>query len=133
LDNSADQTFESEIPLHCNQANAILPLIDNRFVIHGLISQIEISWAKMRSSLAECSREDTRHLKTSVSVLEHSGPGTGPQQKHPRIAGIGQRDWPQMDGWRDPLPVSELIAATAMCCPWSSVPAANATNIESSG
>ena len=158
--------------------------------------------------LAECSGEDARHLNASMSVLEHLGPRAGPEQKDPRIAGIGQRRWaadgrmvrstssfrtdsrrtnfgspgisvsgtvriavssPRQlgpvhltvlrpsparrstlqpaEGLSAPAPPTFSIermkvrhcgqdtrwVAIATCCPWSSVPAANAANIESVG
>ena len=90
LHNPTKQTIQAKLSLHSDQTYAILARFDDRLVLDGLVTEIEIARSIVGAILAKRSREDTRHLDPGVRMLEHFSPRTRLKQKDPRIAVIGQ-------------------------------------------
>ena len=97
--------------MHRDETDTIFAWPDRHVMVHGVVAQIEITWAIISRFMAETPRQDTGHLRSGMSVFQHFCSGSGFQQEYPRVAPGGEANWAQPYAGCDPLPGSGRIPA----------------------
>jgi hypothetical protein len=69
LDQLAEETIETKLSRHGDQANAFFVAADERLVIDVIIAKVEVASCEKSSSMGEAPGQNTRHFKTGMGVL----------------------------------------------------------------